>query len=166
MDMDVAARDVSGACAGKLTPPPRALCRGTRCVGRVRWLSPTGNSARPRWSPAVPRREDQNRHGLARTAPTLKDCLAVHSRQAHVQNNSVIWFGIAKVEPVLAMSREVHGIACFSQFLLQKIAKERVIFDNENSQIQSPPRIANRERPSPMPQMILSFSVRSHIMNT
>ncbi|MCY1562495.1 hypothetical protein D9M68_999010 [compost metagenome] len=61
-------------------------------------------------APAVARGQQQHRRSLAGTAPFLEHGKPVHLRQADIQNDGVIGFGIAEEVAFLAIESHVDRI--------------------------------------------------------
>lgn len=93
----------------------------------------TGVDPRNLVRPAVARSQDEDRHGAPVAAPVFQNGQSVERRQAEVKHHGVIWLGVAKKMPVLAVRRTVDHIAGLFQGGHQLAVQIGIVFDNKNA---------------------------------
>ena len=64
----------------------------------------------------------------------------IDARQAEVENDSVVAFGLTEEVGALAVGGAVHGIACLRQRARQLIGQRRFILDYQNPHTMLPVR--------------------------
>jgi hypothetical protein len=89
-------------------------------------------------APAIACRQDDDRHLAVGPPPLFKDRNAVHLRQAEVEDDDVIGFGLAEEEPFFSVVRGVDGKARPRERLHELTIEIPVVFDNECAQRSSP----------------------------
>src|SRR5215475_2694349 len=56
-------------------------------------------------APAIASRQHEHRHGASSAAPSFKDRNAVHFRQADIENDGIVGFGLSEIVALFAIER-------------------------------------------------------------
>ncbi len=83
--------------------------------------------------PAVARGQHKHREGLAFLAPPVEHGQPVDRGQAQVQHDRVIAFGRSQEMPILAIRRQIDGIARAFQRGSELMAQARFILDDQQA---------------------------------
>ncbi len=97
-----------------------------------------GVHARHLVAPAVARREDDHRHVAFRAPPLLQHADAVHLRQAGVEDDHVVGFGVAEEEAFLAIEGGIDGVARVGERRDELPVEIAIVLDNQNPQVVPP----------------------------
>ena len=85
-------------------------------------------------APAVARGQHEHRHGAAGAAPGFQDRDAVHLRQADIENDRVVGFGLAEIMALLAVEGAIDDIAGVGQRGGELAVEIGVVLDHEEAQ--------------------------------
>ena len=110
-----------------------------------------GIEARDLLAPAPARGEEQHRHGAPGAPPALEHRQPVDDGQAEVEDDGVIGLGIAEEMALLAVGREVDGVAGVTERRLELARQVGIIFDDEDAHYAA--SVYLRAHPSPCPSL-------------
>ena len=85
------------------------------------------------FAPAVARSQDQDRHGAAGLAPGLQDREPVALRQADIEHDGVIGFGVPSKPALFAVEGAVDGVAGSFQRGRHLAVEVPIVFDNQQA---------------------------------
>ncbi len=83
--------------------------------------------------PGAASREDDDRHGEPVAAPALEHGEPVDQRQAQVENDAVVGFGLALEQRVLTITRDVHCESGSTERLAELLRKGWLVFDHQQA---------------------------------
>src|SRR5262244_851496 len=93
-------------------------------------------------APAVPRGEDQDRHGATGAAPRLQHREAIHLGQADVENHRIIGLAFAKKVALLAVERAIDHVARINERGRELPIEIGIVLDHEEAQDRCSPLLA------------------------
>src|SRR5215471_13240402 len=85
-------------------------------------------------TPAIARREHKDRHSSSGASPSLQDGNAIHFRQAYVEDDSIVGFGLSEVMAFLTIEGAINNIPGVGQRCGKLAIKIRVVLDHEEAQ--------------------------------
>lgn len=85
-------------------------------------------------APAVPRGQDQHRHGALVAPPRLQHRNAVHLGKPDVEHHGVVGLAVAEEVPLLPIECAVYDIACVGQGRRELAVEIGIVFNNKKAQ--------------------------------
>ena len=111
-------------------------------------------------APAVARREDQHRHGAAGAAPRFQYRQAVHLRQADVENDRIVGFGLAEVMAFLAVEGAIDDVTRVGQRACQLSIEIGIVLDHEETHHHPPVQRPSMKAPE-VPSIVAKVTLPS-----
>jgi hypothetical protein len=85
-------------------------------------------------APAIASRQHEYGHGTSSAAPGFQDRNSVHFRQADIENDGVVGFGLSEIMALLAIEGAIDDIAGVGQRSGELTIKVGVVLDHEEAQ--------------------------------